>query len=242
MKYVITVIFSVMFCIAIGSGCAKAKDNNTTPESASKNGTSVTSNGTTEKDTDNMKAQYDASNMPEEANKNNFKESVLKVQNIAKPQKFTIITDLTVFANSCLKIQTPEQAILHFFNALGVCTDDKDTGLKFLKEILSENAFISEGKLNPKTMALLKRMDADPRIFNSYIGGMKPDFEPTASNAITVSFFHDKNYQLGQNRWKIFVQSAGKLQHTTIVVENVNERWRIMEFDEVFTKLSENSD
>ena len=241
MKYIIVVIFVVMFCIAIGSGCAKPKGSNIESEPESKNGSSGTTVETMNKDTENMKAKYDANNMPEEADNNNYKESVHKVKNIAKPQKFTIITDLTSFTNSCANIQTPEQAVLHLFNALGVCTEDKDRGLQFLKEILSEKAFISEDKPNPKTIALLKKIDADSRIFNSYIGGVKPDFEPTASNAITVSFFQDKNYQVGQNRWKIFVQSAGKLQHTTIVVENVNERWRIMEFDEVFTKLAENS-
>jgi len=240
MKYILISFLAVMFCIAIGFGCAKAKDS-AYPKPESQNGSTGSTEGMIDKDSKDRLTKYDANDMPEEADNNKYKESVLKVKNIAKPQKFTIITDLASFTNSCINIHKPEQAVLHLFNALGVCTEDKDRGLQFLKEILSEKAFISEEKPNPKTIALLKKLEADVRIFNSYIGGVKPDYEPPASNAITVSFFRDKNYQVGQNRWKIFIQSAGKLQHTTIVVENVNERWRIIEFDEVFTKLSEDS-
>ena len=234
-------IVVIMFFIAVGAGCAKAKDKSTLPEAISKNGEGGVIDRKSDVDSENPKAKYDPDDLPEESNKDMYKGSVLKVQNIAKPQKFTIITDLTIFANSCTNIQAPEQAVLHLFNALGVYTDSNETGLKFLKEILSTNAFISEGRLNPKIAVLLKRADADPRIINSYIGGVKPDFELTEANAIIVSFFLEKNYQVGQNRWKIYVKSSGKTQHTAIVVENVNGRWRIAEFDEIMTKLIEDS-
>ncbi|MCD4656305.1 MAG: hypothetical protein K8S87_02060 [Planctomycetes bacterium] len=237
--YLLIVVF--IFFIAATTGCAKSKDKSTPPESLPEESMTDETDEKPEIGVDNPKAKFDAFNMPEESNKSMYKESVVKKQDIAKPQKFTIITGLTIFTNSCENIQTPEQAVLHFFNALGVYTDSVETGLKFLKEILSVNAFISEGKLNPKTAILLKRVVADPRIINSYIGGVKPDFELPLSNAITVSFFHEKNNQIGQNRWKIYVKSSGKTQHTAIVVEYVKDRWRIAEFNEVITKLSEDS-
>ena len=87
----------------------------------------------------------------------------------------------------------------------------------------------------------MKRADADLRILWSYIGGVKPDFILTKTDEITVSLFNEKNYQMGQNSWKVWIKSAGKEKHTALLVENLNGRWRVKEFSEVFTKLVEDS-
>ena len=103
MKSIFTLIIVFAFLSVFLTGCAK-DEKKSHPKSLDEKKDTDISEGNADGEFPKANGGKSKDTLPEGKIESMFKESVMKIQDIAKPQKFALITDLATFTNSCANI------------------------------------------------------------------------------------------------------------------------------------------